>query len=142
VAKIIPLPPEVGKMLWDSFRDQLELAVMQHPGEHPEDLDALREEVAKGKLMVVQIFEGVEAVAVALLEFVKLRDGSALHVRYLSGNGMGGWLDELHEKLQEIARAYDCQWISLTGRMGWQKELKRLNWNPVAIQMRAEVTHG
>ena len=68
-------------MLWDSFRDQLQLAVMEHPGEHPEDLDLLREEVAKGNLMVVQIFDGLEAVAVALLEFVKLRDGSSLHVR-------------------------------------------------------------
>ena len=129
----------LGSMLWDSFREHLELAVVQHPGESMEDIEHLRGRVRNGSAMVIQIFEGIEPVAIAVVEFLELRDGKALHVRYLSGNGMDGWLDELHAKLGEIARAYHCQWISLTGRMGWKKALSRLGYNPIAIQLRAEV---
>jgi len=137
---VIAMPPEVANMLWDEFKDHLALAVIEHPGETIEDLERLRTRVRTGTAMILQIWDGLELSAVALIEFQDLRDGKCLHVRYLSGNGMDGWLDELHQRLGEIARVYDCEWIGLTGRMGWRKALAKLDYNPVAIQLRARVS--
>lgn len=126
-------------MLWEDFKEHLELAINEHPGECVERLEDIRRDVKTGKAMVIEIFNGHELLAVGVLEQVELNDGRTLHVRYLQGNGMETWLDELHAKLYELAKAYGCKWISLTGRLGWKKALQRLNWNPIAIQLRAEV---
>ncbi len=128
-------------MLWEHYREMLELAAIEHPAETPENMAELRARVRRGDALLMGIYEGgVEApVAAAVVEIVETRDGRTLHVRYLAGEGMGQWLDELHARLEEVARGYDCRWISLVGRMGWRRELRRFDFNPVAIHLRAEV---
>jgi hypothetical protein len=126
-------------MMWDSFRDHIELAMATHPGEVAEDLQDLRKDIVAGRAKLLQVWDGVEVIATAVLELQRLRDGDTLHVRYLAGECMDLWLDDLHMKLEQLARQNGCKWISLTGRMGWKRELKRLDYNPVAIQLRAEV---
>lgn len=123
--------------LWSQYAEYFEQAAMEHPEAF--DLEELRRDVASGKLMTIGIFDGVSMVAGACVELCELREGKTLHVRYLAGDHMEMWLTELHERLQEIARAYGCRWLSLTGRRGWQKRLKVLGWGPVAIQMKCEV---
>lgn len=130
------LPAEVALALWDASLPLLARAVEEHPGEFPECLDGLRDSVGTGRRMLVHIYEGPALLAVALLEFERLRDGDCLYVRYLGGQRMDEWLHELHARLGEIARAYDCAWVGLTGRLGWRKALAGLGWEPVAIQMR------
>ena len=126
-------------MMWDQFKPYLLLAVNEHPCESMEDLTGLREDVAEGRAMLVGMYSGAQMVAAGVVELVELSDGRSLHVRYLGGNGMDEWIDELHARLKDVAQEYGCRWISLTGRMGWRKVLKRLDYNPVAIQLRAEV---
>ena len=137
--KVVVLTPEIAVMLWQDFREHLELAVATHPGERPADMEEVRESVKKGQALVLQIYDGMDLLAVAVVEKVEMRDGRCLYVRYLGGERMDEWLDELHARLEEVARVYSCRWIGLTGRMGWKKALAKLGWNPVAIQLRAEV---
>lgn len=133
------LPAGMADMMWEQFKGHLELALIQHPSETVEDLEDLRCRVRSGEAEIIQVFDAMEQLAVALIEFEQFRDGKTLHVRYLQGDRMECWLDMLHARLEEIARLHDCKYISLTGRAGWRKTLRHLGFNPVAIQLRAEV---
>lgn len=130
------LPPEAALMVWDKSLPMLRAAVDAHPGEWPEDLEALRESVELGERLLVHIIDDGELRGVAMLEFVNLTDGKCLHVRYLGGEGMADWLPALHARLREIALAYDCQWMGLIGRCGWKRALANMGWRPMAITMR------
>lgn len=124
-------------ILKEQLREYFEMAALEHPA--PFEWSEVEAGMQDGKLMAVGVFDGCGMIAGALLEQVEHRDGRGLHVRYLAGNHMEMWLDEMQERLLEIARAYDCRWLSLTGRPGWRRTLGKMGWNPVAIQLRCEV---
>lgn len=140
--QVIVIPGEVANMMWEQFKDHLELAMIQSPTDTAENMEALRTDIRNNKAMLMQIWDGCELVATAVLEFTEYRDGKSLHIRYLGGEGFTVWRDELHERVEEMARAHDCKWISLSGRAGWKRELAGLGFNPVAIELRAEVANG
>jgi len=137
--KVIALPPEAALVLWNDCVPELARAIEQHPAEWFESLDEMRESVATGERMLIQVLEAGEVLAVALVEFQELRDGKCLHVRYLGGHRMDEWLDEMHARLGEIGRAYGCKWVGMIGRYGWKRALAELGWRTVAITMRAEL---
>ena len=126
-------------MLWDQFKPYLEQATSR--GENRADaLTAeVRDAVRAGRLLLVHIFDALETQAVAACELVELNDGRTLHVRWLGGSNIDGWIDELHEGLRTLANANKCKWVTLNGRPGWQKMLKSHGMTPVAITLRAEV---
>lgn len=124
-------------IVWQQFAQYFEMAALEHP--EPFDLEELRAGVASGKFLTVGVFDGEGMLAGALCELTETRQGRSLHVRYLAGNHMEMWLEEMQARLAEIARAYDCRWLSLTGRLGWRKRLAKMGWNPVALQMRVGV---
>jgi hypothetical protein len=137
--KVVALPPEIAALLWDDCRPHLERAIDEHPGETRECLEELRRSVVGGERMILQIWDAGEVLAVALLEFADMRDGRCLWVRYLGGHRMPEWIDELQRRLAEIGRGYGCAWVGLTGRQGWRKVLTELDWQPMAVQMRARI---
>ena len=124
-------------MFWDQYAEHFERAALEHPEAF--DMAEIRADVAAGKLMTVGIFDGVSMIAGACLELVEMREGKTLHVRYLAGNDMETWLEELQARLREIAAAYGCRWVSLTGRRGWAKRLEVMGYQTVAVQLQCEV---
>jgi len=124
-------------ILWEQFAQYFEKAALEHPQKF--DLEELRGQVARGDVMTIGIFDGVSMLAGAAVELYEARDGLTLHVRYMAGDHMEMWLEEMQARLVEIARAYGCRWLSLTGRQGWRRELAKMGWNPIAIQLRCEV---
>lgn len=138
---VIPLLGRTALVIWNEFKHYFELAALEHP--ESVDMEDVRARVADGRMMSIGIFDGVSMIAGAAVELYDARDGKTLHVRYLAGEHMEMWLEELQARLFEIAAAYGCRWLSLTGRQGWRKRLSNMGWNPVAIQMRCEVPgHG
>jgi hypothetical protein len=137
VIRVQAFTGDLALILWKQFADYFEKAALEHPA--PYSLEEMRAKVADGSMLSVGIFDGVGMIGAAGVEIVEQRDGRTLHVAYLAGDSMEMWLEEMQARLIEIARAYDCRWLSLTGRQGWRKTLARLGWNPIAIQLRCEV---
>lgn len=140
--RVLVLPRTVAIELWNTYKPYLLTAVNEHPAETVESLEEIRTDIRKGRALVLQIYEGVELQAVAVVELLDLKDGKSLHVRYLGGNGMDGWLDELSERLDETARFYDCDWVSIIGRLGWARSLKKYDYKPVSMELRKAVKNG
>ena len=137
--RVRALPPELANMLWPTYLDKIKEAMATHPSETHNSLVELRTDIRKGRALVLQMYEDDEVAAVGVVEIVDQSDGKMLYIRYLAGDGMEYWLDELHELLIEIAGNYGCQWLGLTGRLGWQRALKHLGFEPVAVELRAGV---
>ena len=134
------LPSVTALELWDSFKPRLIEAVEAHPAESETDLEHVRTDVRRGKAMVLQIFEASQLLAVAVVELLDLKDGRSLHVRYLAGDGMDAWMDKLEARLQDMARFYDCVWVSIIGRLGWYRSLKLHGFEAVSIELRKRVS--
>lgn len=133
------LPPQLANMLWPTFVDRIKEAMSTHPSELLDTLPELRTDIRLGRSLVVQMYEDAEVCAIAVIEMVEQTDGRMLYIRYLAGEGMEHWLPELHELMTTVARQFGCNWFGLTGRLGWVKALKVYGFEPVAIELRAEV---
>ena len=123
---------------FDAVRPYLERAAEFAPYDRI-DWEQQRAKVARGDALLVEITHGGERVAVAFLEMVRGREGDCLSVRWLSGAGMGGWLALLWSGLQDIARAYGCKYVAVTGRPGWSRALRGLGFRDLFRIVQAEV---
>jgi hypothetical protein len=103
------------------------------------DWDDARLECQKGNALLLQVAHGQELVAYAYLEMRRGSQGDALTVRWLGGVGMREWLGLLWESLQDIARAYGCRWVVVSGRRGWRKTLAPLGFRDAMWTGSAEV---
>lgn len=138
---ITEIPRGFAEVMWESFKPYLERALEDAPLEIA-TLGELQREVRSGRLMLLQIADGQGTRAICGIQFVPHRDGSRVcHIAYLSGDSHEMWIDELHQYVWDLARAHSCKWISLTGRPGWRRIIKKFNDNPrvVAVHLMAEV---
>ena len=126
-------------MLWDHFKPYLEKATKRAGNLSATLTEDTRTAVREGRLIMVSIYDALETQAVAACELVELNDGRALHVRWLSGTNIEGWIDDMHEGLRVLANANNCKWVTLNGRVGWRRILKAHGMTPIAITLRAEV---
>ncbi len=138
---ITKIPAGFADVMWASFKPYLERAIADQPLEVT-TLAELERHVRSGKLLLLQISDGQGIRAICGVEVRPHRDGSrVLHICYLSGDSHEMWVDELHEYLWYYAREERCKWISMVGRPGWRKIMKRYSDNPrvVAVHLMAEV---
>ena len=126
-------------MLWDHFKPYLQQATERAGNLSGALTEDTRTAIREGRLMMVSIYDALETQAVAACELVELTDGRALHIRWLSGTNIDGWIEDMHEGLRVLANANNCKWVTINGRMGWQKVLKDWGMSPIAITLRAEV---
>jgi hypothetical protein len=102
-----------------------------------ESVDDLRAKLISGDMLLAEIGCDTGAMAVAVLEIIDTKEGQALHVSALAGDRMDVWLDDFIDFLRSTARGLDCQaGVTLTGRLGWVKELKRYGFENLYCNMR------
>jgi hypothetical protein len=133
------LPRHLVEGLAWLVRPLLLLAAAEHPSETEADVEECLAAAATGEALVILIRDDARILAAALCEIQPLRDGDALHVRYLGGRGMEAWLDRFLACLDTVARGEGCGWVSMTGREGWRRTLGSHGWAQVAVTMRGRV---
>ena len=94
------------------------------------------QELSEGVTAKQYVALEVEGQACCVLELVR---GGGLHVIALGGTGMAHWLSQLWDVIRNIAREQGCTRVTLNGRLGWVRELKRLGFSQKSTIMAAEV---
>lgn len=98
---------------------------------------SLRDGIMAGDLLLAEIGSDEKAMAVSVLSVIDTQEGQALHVIALGGEGMDIWLDDFIDWLRATAKGLECEaGVTLTGRNGWVRELKRYGFEYLYCNMR------
>lgn len=91
------------------------------------------EKVVTGKLIFIPLPNSIMLCEVCVMPNYRL-----FHCFVAAGD-----LDELlsigHVELNNVAASYDCKYISMTGRRGWERPLNKLGWESPLVTMYKEV---
>ena len=127
---------ELVEAHWETLYCDLVQQALDHGHERATDIGDLFDQVMAGDAWLLEIRTGHELVAVGIVELSDSPDGQLLHVHTLGGEGMDFWLELFIEYLQEMAKGLNCIGVTCTGRMGWQRALKKHGFVPQYVNMR------
>ena len=121
---VITAPEQIAEH-WPVLGPRLEAALRNTYG--GPDLVGIAEGLKAGELLNIRIGERADAV----VEFHQLEDEKICHVVALAGEDMHRWLNELYVVLTALAREQGCHSITLNGRLGWKRALRRFGFRHV-----------
>lgn len=102
-----------------------------------ETSDTMRQGILEGRLLLAEIGSDEGALACAILTVIDTTEGQALHVIALGGEEMHLWLDDFIVWLRATAKGLNCTaGVTLTGRPGWVRELKKYGFEYLYCNMR------
>ena len=131
------IPPPVVEARWvERYQKLVEDALDYSDG--AKTSWGLLNDVVLGDAWLLEVRSGRELQAVAVLEIAPCRGSRLLHVTTLTGDEMDFWIEIFISYLKEMAKGLDCIGVSCTGRMGWQRALKKHGFVPQHINMRLE----
>lgn len=113
-----------------AHRDRIDAALQYTPGTHTHD-DLVRM-VLCGQLSLWDL-----GGSFMLTEIMRFPQCAHFHI-FLAGGRMQA-LVEMHEDVLELARALQCEKLTLAGRPGWERALKGHGWVPHIVTLSKEV---
>ena len=116
----------------DKHRVDIEKALWY--GKHSHTYNDICEKVITGKLIFIPLPNSV-----MICEVSTQPQHKTFHCFIAAGD-----LDELStvgtKQLEDAAIAYECRYISVVGRRGWERTLKKQGWDAPLVVMYKEVT--
>ena len=99
--------------------------------------EKLQKQVATGFARVLACSEDGELISATLVQlYLNTAQERILHVVCTAGAMADDWLPDLDDKLKEIAADQDCAAITLSGRPGWVRKLRRFGYRTDQVIMR------
>ncbi len=138
--RVTLVEPASAHQHWqDCFRPMIADALAKSPLSSDEP-HAVLDKIMATQAMLLQIDNGTELLACAVVELAQGKAGPLLHVYAVAGVRMNEWLDTFIDKLRAIAAKLGAVAISMTGRPGWCKELPSYGFQTELITMTARVS--
>ena len=119
--EITAIPKEKVDEYWDDLKPFFEAANASYPFSlNKYSIEAIYDDAIFGEILLIKIGD----VAAAALEIA----GESLHGVSLAGEDMDEWLGDLDVYLKAMAKELGLKEITLLGRKGWSKVLKKFNY--------------
>ena len=135
---ISALKIELLDIVWPSVEEHIAMACDKSNGEVSSE--EIKDMAKKGHVLILTISEETNIVATVILETKQFLNGKkVLRVSAAGGTRMPEWVNQLDAALNDIAREQKCDEIYITGREGWVKALKKLNYDRIYTTLSREV---
>ena len=122
--------------MWPCYRQMLERAC-EYSLLDNDNVEEYRKDCISGSKLLVEIGNDSASMGVAILEVIETKEGDALHVVALAGEDMGVWLDDFIDFLRHTSKRLECHaGVTLSGRVGWVRELRRYGFEHLYTIMR------
>ena len=126
--RISLVPPQAAIELWGGVEPMLRKATLMSGGRWTTDDVLLSVQEERFHLWVAM--EDNAVVAAATTSFTDYPQKRMLTGQFLGGKRIKEWVGLLDEMLEKWGRDNHCAGIELTGRNGWARALKALDWAP------------
>lgn len=125
-------------IVWPLLQDHIQMAI-----DHSNDevtLDATYNKALNNDVLILTISEDNDIIATVVIKIECFVTGKkVLQVCYAGGERMSEWVEQLDNALNDIAKEQGCSEVYITGRQGWTKALKKLNYNTIYTTVSREV---
>lgn len=138
VERINLLDPFIEVSTLDAVLCCLEEGYARSPSKG-DTVSAFCDDVDKGLAQAHVIREDGCLLAAFSTFFEEEKDGRALHVWSIGGEGLTHWLGAFLEYLEEVARVERCDSIKFGGRDGWERVLRNSGFKTESVIMRRAV---
>lgn len=123
---------------WPYYRERINDAMAQSM-RAADCYDEVCEKLADYTAHLVEIEVAGQPRAVAVIDRLDRKDGTALNVWGISGEGMADWLAPFVDYLKAQAQRLEFQYLTCGGRLGWEKALKPTGWTKAAVIMECRI---
>lgn len=111
-------------------------------------LETIKANLMKGDTMLITISDGIDVVAVNVLQVHVMETGyRVLYIPITGGIRMEEWLDDFMEIAHALARDFKCDELrGMACRKGWLRALNDQGWYPIhevigcKVKQKSEVT--
>lgn len=108
-------------------------------GNSLEEPDSIRGALMDQAMQLWFVKQGELVTAVVVTSIEVYDQGKTLQVVALEGEGLDAWLGEVERTLRVFGAAHGCKYLSMIGRKGWLRTLRRFNWDEKGVIMRKEL---
>lgn len=105
-------------------------------------IDDIREEIARGDLVLWIIVQGKVPVAFYTTRLIEYPGRRAMAMDWLGGSGVLSWRDAALDAMEDHARTNGCIHLECYGRPAWGRILERRGWKPEYVAYRMELSDG
>lgn len=120
--------------LWPDVREYVERALVHDPYVTV-TADEVGRQLDAGYARLLMTVRNEDILGATVIQMYRAEAGRTLHVLTTSGVEMSEWLDDLVDKLREIADANKCVAVAMSGRPGWTRELRKYGFKTHHVQM-------
>ena len=136
----LEMPPQSAVEIWPDLKPYVAAAVA-HDIANTVSVEGIFEQVKSGYARVLLCFDSAgKILSASVVQIFKDRaEELVLHVLCTAGQDSDQWLHLLFAKCNEMAAAQECSGITMTGRPGWARELRKFGFKTEIVTMRAPV---
>ena len=133
------MAPDAAMALWPELEPYVEAALARDPFESV-TVAEVAEQLADADAQLLLAVDDGDILGAAVVQMFRVSGGGkVIHVLTTAGDKLDRWLDQLVERLVELAGIYDACGVTLSGRPGWTKTLRKYGFKTDHVQMRLEV---
>ena len=139
MTEVMQLTPEQAEAFWPTLSPHISSA-LQHDHLDPVPLDELLRQVREGYAMVLVSHDESDLMSATVIQLFRTTSGENLvHVLATAGDRSEEWLPALIDKFREIGQAEGAAAVTMTGRPGWAKKLRRFGFKTDQVSMRLSI---
>ena len=123
--------------IWPRVKDHIQAALSHSKGEI--SLETIKGRLLENRSLLLLACENVVILASIVCELVDTDNGRVCNIVTCGGSDSDTWLDEWYNQIVPIAKDQGCVRISLNGRKGWEKRLKKYGFEHAYTTLHREI---
>ena len=136
--KIVAIESNQIETAWPRVKGHIQAALDKAKGEL--SIETIKDRLLNKTSMLLVAADGIVILASIVCELVETESGRVCHIIAAGGKHADTWLDEWYNQIVPIAKDQGCVRISLNGRKGWEKKLKKYGFNHAYTTLHRELT--
>lgn len=125
--QIVAIEHEKIDQIWPRIKDHIQMALDHSKGEL--SINTLKKRLDENRSLLLLASDGADILASIVCELVDTDSGRVCNIVTAGGEKADTWLDEWYNQIVPIAKDQGCVRISLNGRKGWEKKLKKYGFD-------------
>jgi len=126
--------------LWPDIEPFVAAALARDPWESTTTQEVAEQLASDDALLLVAVDQG-DILGAAVVQLFNLRTGKVVYVLTTAGDKLDLWVAPMVERLLDLAVIYGADHVTMTGRPGWARALRKYGFKTDQIQMKLEVAN-
>ncbi len=136
---VVVSPSELAAS-WDEH-EALYRRALEYSWQASDTAENVAKALAQGTAWAIDVVMGDDLLASAVVERIETKKGPVLNIWCCAGDAMDQWLGDILEAIENWALVVQADSVMLSGRQGWQRELKEYGYKTSNITLVKELSN-